>query len=86
MGVTADIGNQYRQPGDQRLQQRGTGVLVVSRVNQQVGAEQEARHIAAPTEELHPLGNAQLGRLGLERLGIVLADHQQPGARPQRLG
>jgi len=37
-------------------------------------------------QELHALAHAQGGGLQLERLGIVLADHQQPGAPAQGLG
>src|SRR3546814_551844 len=81
--IATYIGDQHRQPGDQSFQQYGTGVLVVGWVDQQIGAQQETRDIAAPLEEFDHAGNAQRLGLQLERLGIVLADHQQPGALTQ---
>ncbi|MCY1528236.1 hypothetical protein D9M68_633350 [compost metagenome] len=84
VGVAADVGDQHRQAGDQRLEQHGAGVLVVGRVDQQVGAEQEARDVAAALEDLHVVGQAEGLDLQQERLGIVLADDDQPGALLQR--
>ncbi|MNF04362.1 hypothetical protein D3C80_2038640 [compost metagenome] len=52
-------------------------------MNQQVGAQQEARDIAAALEELHLVAQAQGSALQLEYLGVVLADHHQPGAFAQ---
>ncbi|MNE27991.1 hypothetical protein D3C80_1214150 [compost metagenome] len=84
VGVTAHFGHQYRQAGHQRFEQHGAGVLVVRRVNQQVGAQQEARDVAAPLEELHLVAQAEGGALQLEHLGVVLADDHQAGALAQR--
>ncbi len=55
-------------------------------MDQQVGAKQEARDVATPLEKLDHAGNAQRLGLQLERLGIVLADHQQPCALAQLTG
>ena len=80
MGIAADIRYQHRQAGDQRLQQHGAGVLVVGRVDQQIGTEQETRNIAAPLENLHLIGHTQRLGLQLERARIVLTDGDQSGA------
>ncbi len=83
MGITTDRRDQHRQTRHQGLQQHRPGVLVVGRVNQQVGTEQEARNIAAPLEELHVITQAQRRTLQLEHLGVVLTDHHQPGTFAQ---
>jgi hypothetical protein len=80
--VAADRRRQHRQAGDQRFEQHGAGILVVGRVHQQVGAEQEARDVAAPLQDADLLGNPS-ERLPQEGLGIVLADGDQPGALAQ---
>jgi hypothetical protein len=59
MRVAADGGGKYRQSGDQRLEQHGAGVLVVGRMQQQVGAEQKARDVAASRQDANPLGHAE---------------------------
>ncbi|MNM82649.1 hypothetical protein D3C81_946830 [compost metagenome] len=80
MGVTTDCAHQYRQPGHQRFEQYGAGVFVVRRVDQQIGAQQETRNIAAPLEERHVVAKPQCRALHLEQFGVVLADYKQPGA------
>ncbi|MNP12151.1 hypothetical protein D3C76_1043710 [compost metagenome] len=52
-------------------------------MDQQVGTEQEARDVAAPLENLHVVGDTQRLHLQQERLGIVLADHDQLRALAQ---
>ncbi len=52
-------------------------------MDQQIGTEQKARDVAAPLEKLDHAGNTQRLGLQLERLGVVLTDHQQPGALAQ---
>ena len=63
MGVATDGADQHRQPCHQRFKQHGAGVFVIGRVNQQVSAQQEARDIAAPLEELHVIAQPQRGAL-----------------------
>ena len=48
-------------------------------MDQQVGAEQETRNVAAPLEDLHLIGHAQRLGLQLERTRIILADGDQAG-------
>src|SRR5690606_31866027 len=72
--------DKHRQAGNQGLQQYGAGIFVIGRVDEQVGAQQEARNVAAPLEKLDHAGNAQRLGLQFEGLGIILADHQQPRA------
>ncbi|MCY1557770.1 hypothetical protein D9M68_946460 [compost metagenome] len=52
-------------------------------MDQQVGAEQEARDIAAALEDLHVVGDAQRLGLQLKATRVVLADGDQPGALAQ---
>src|SRR5690606_4024463 len=80
VGITANIGDQHRQAGNQGLQQYGAGIFVIGRMDQQVGAQQETRNVAAPLEKLHHAGNAQRLGLQLEGLGIILTDYQQARA------
>ena len=83
MGVAADIGYQHRQAGNQCFEQHGAGVLVVSRVDQQIGPQQKARNVAASLENLHLIGQPQRLDLQQKGRGIVLADGDQPGTRSQ---
>ncbi|MCY1314563.1 hypothetical protein D9M70_652270 [compost metagenome] len=83
MGIATYGRHQHRQACDQRLEQHSAGVFVVGRVNQQVGTKQKTRDIAASFQELHLIAQAQRRALQLEHLGVVLANHHQPGALAQ---